>query len=200
MSTNSLIKLESTLDVSKLSTAKLQQNFVAGNTAKVSVPQCDGKNFEGVLYTIQEFEEASLVLDFDEGPHLFHNFRQCVIGTARDDWQIASKNADDTPEGFEASLVAFKRIYMTNETKQNLINHMKSLKKPRAMSVHDFISRLRTLNRYVAMLPDADIPNAPEIAKLPESEIKIQCISVCIMHDKFDERNSNPSLAKVNES
>jgi hypothetical protein len=83
-----LVGLISTLVLSSVPKAKLQQNFEVGNLAKIEVPKCDGTNFEGVLVTIQEFNDAASALVYETGPELFYNFRLCLFGTARDDWEI----------------------------------------------------------------------------------------------------------------
>ena len=69
------IAFESSYQAKDCPKAKLQQDYEDGVKKKLEVPIADGTSFEGVLYTIREFHEASIFLDFDTGDELFSNFR-----------------------------------------------------------------------------------------------------------------------------
>ena len=173
MSAISLIKLVSDIVVALVKMVSLNHS-AAGNRTKFEVPICNGSNLESVLITINEFKEASQVLDYIEATELlFINFRRCLDGIAREDWSLLT---DTMPTNviadFDNCIAAFTRNYMTADTKQNLINYIKPLKKPRNMSVHDFITRVRTLNVYVAVLPNSDVPGAAATPALSDAEIK----------------------------
>jgi hypothetical protein len=134
---------------------------------------CDGTNFEGVLVTIQEFNDATLALVYETGPELFYNFRLCLLGTARDDWEIVVEDADETVEAFEECIATFKRTFMTSETKQTMVDYIQSIKKPHSiMDVLGLVRRIRTLNRYVEALPDAVDNAGAAVPALTEAQIK----------------------------
>ncbi len=81
------------------------------------------------------------------GPELFYNFRLCLFGTARDDWEIVVENVDETVEAFEQCIATFKRTFMTNATKQNMVDYIQSIKKPHSMDVRlvSFVAFARSI-------------------------------------------------------
>jgi hypothetical protein len=164
-----IIKLETSLVMKDLPKAKLTQAYEGGSTEKIEVSICDGSSFEGVLLTIRDFLEAATTLSFDD-EEKFLGFRKCVSGSAKEDWDNVSAGYEDqTQLSFNDYITRFKRVFMTNETKQNLIDYILQLNKPRSMEVRVFARRVRTLNCYAAELPD---DNGASVPTLTESQLK----------------------------
>jgi len=80
-----LIELESSFDFSNVPKIKLREANAIGPAKKMEVPITDGIDFEGVLYTIREFNTIRTVLNYTKGEDLFINFRLCLTGTAREE-------------------------------------------------------------------------------------------------------------------
>jgi hypothetical protein len=71
-----------------------------------------------------------------------------------------------TPAQFEICLRAWKLTFVTEDSRQTLVDYCESVRKPRMMTVEFFVQRLKTIARYVEALPHIDLVNAPIL--LPE--------------------------------
>ena len=164
-----IIMLETTVNALTTPKATLQQIFEAGRkTAEVA--KSDGSSFEGLLHTIHEFTYASSQLSFDTGPELFTNFRLCLTGSAKDEWDNFTADLDDeaqTEESFDQCVDDFKRSFVTTGAKQTLLDYLQQVQKPFKMDVRSFANRVQTLNRCAS-----DIPNDAELAVLTASQLK----------------------------
>ena len=67
---------------------------------------------------------------------------------------IVLRDKTRTIEGFQQSIHAFKRAFMTNELKVNLLDYIQTVTKPKDMDVHTFTQRLQSLNHYAEEMPD----------------------------------------------
>ena len=162
-----LIELESSFDFSSVPKIKLHEANVVGPAKKMEVPITNGIDFEGVLHTIREFNTIRTVLNYTKGEDLFTNFRLCLTGTAREEWDLLLKDPNKTVPAFDAAIASFKRAFMTSNTKANLIDYINTVVKPRNMAVHTFARRLQSLNRYANELPDEQ-----NIPTLTDDQIK----------------------------
>ena len=164
-----VIMLETTINALTTPKATLQQIFEAGRkTAEVA--KSDGSSFEGLLHTIHEFTDASSQLSFDTGPELFTNFRLCLTGSAKDEWDNFTADLDDeaqTEESFDQCVDDFKRSFVTTGAKQTLLDYLQQVQKPFKMDVRSFANRVQTLNRYASKIPDD-----AELAVLTASQLK----------------------------
>jgi hypothetical protein len=151
-----IISIESKINFKNLKTVKLQsmqQDGIA--TKKIEVPITDGGSFEGVLYTIREFDAIVATLNYSTGDLLFTNFRLCLAGNAKEEWDNITQPAKKTVEAFfKEHLKMFKQVFMTSESKVNLLEYIQEITKPKDMAVHTFVRRLQTLNRYAGEMPD----------------------------------------------
>jgi len=163
-----VIELESQLDFKELVKVKIQHTDENGITRKLEVPISDGSSFKGVLYTICEFNAACITLNLTNGKALFNNFRLCLAGNAKEEWEIISNVADKTKAAFTKSIRDFKCVYTTNESKANLLEYIQSIPKPKDMDVHTFVRRLQSLNRYASEIPDDE-----SLPVLTDAQIKI---------------------------
>ena len=161
-----LIELESKLDFKELSSVKLQSEH-GEIKRKVEVPITDGSCFEGILYTIREFNAAAKTLNYTNGDELFTNFRLCLVGDAKEEWEIVSADKVHTIQGFQQSIHAFQRVFMTNESKANLLDYIQTVMKPKDMDVHTFTRQLQSLNRYAKEMPDDE-----DLPVLTEAQLK----------------------------
>jgi hypothetical protein len=59
---------------------KLQQTYDDDSTEKMEVPVIDGLSMEATLYSLNEFNEAALELNFDTGYEIFCCFRCILLG------------------------------------------------------------------------------------------------------------------------
>jgi hypothetical protein len=150
-----IISIESKIDFKTLKTVKLQSAQQDGiTTKKIEVPITDGGSFEGVLYTIREFNAVVTTLNYSTGDLLFTNFRLCLAGNAKEEWDNITQPAKKTVEAFNENIKAFKQVFMTSESKANLLEYIQEITKPKDMAVHTFVRRLQTLNRYAGEMPD----------------------------------------------
>ena len=148
-----IIAIESPLDYEDLAKAKLQ-HLDNGISRKIEVPVSTGSSFESVLYTIREFDAAVATLNITSGQDLFNSFRLCLVGNAKDEWDLITKDQERTPEKFKEMLREFKLHFMTDETKANMLEYIESVSKPKDMGVHAFVRRVQLVNRYIDDMPD----------------------------------------------
>ncbi len=93
-----IISIESKIDFKTLKTVKLQSAQQDGiTTKKIEVPITDGGSFEGVLYTIREFNAVVTTLNYSTGDLLFTNFRERRMGQPhstceKDSWSVQWKH------------------------------------------------------------------------------------------------------------
>jgi hypothetical protein len=110
------------------------------------------------LYGLHEFQETAEELTFDTGDDLFKYFRRILRGTIKDDWDTTvTDNGFDGANGkteadFEQCLNDWKLTFLTEESRQELVDFLQLVNKPRSMQVEVFVQRLKTMARYVTDL------------------------------------------------
>ena len=149
-----IMAIESPLDYSELTKVKLQHVDEKGVNRRTEVPISTGSSFESVLYTIREFNVAITTLSLTTGQDLFHAFRLCLDGTAKEEWDIVIKDQEQTLENYEESIKQFKLAFTTSDTKADLIQYLRLVTKPKDMSVHAFVRRVQSINRYIDDIPE----------------------------------------------
>ena len=86
-------------------------------------------------------------------------FHRILRGTIKDDWDTTvTDNGFDGANGktaadFEQCLNDWKRTFVTEESRQEFVDFLQSVNKPRSMQVEVFVQRLKTMARYVTDLP-----------------------------------------------
>ena len=95
-----------------------------GFSHKIEVPLTDGSVLEGVLYAIHEFSTACRMLNIVIGDDLFNNFRICLVGKAKEEWELISKDQELKPTKFKTCIHEFKCGYMFSESKANLLEYL----------------------------------------------------------------------------
>ena len=161
-----IIELESKVDFVRTRSITIQ-HYNNGFNRKLKVPISDGSTFEGVLYTIREFSAACNTLNLTKGQSLFNNFRLCLVGNAREEWDIISNNKERTNTSFQQCIREFKRAYMTEQSKANLLEYLQFVTKPKTMDVHTFVQQVQMLNRCIDEMPDNE-----SLPSLTESQLK----------------------------
>ena len=150
-----LFTLKRDFDPSTLKTVKLEQAFEGGNKVKRECPIADGASIEGTLYTLADFLEIADELQFDTGPELFDHFRLVLRGASKDDWlnAVVENNPPRTVEGFNQTIEQWKRTFLHLDARQEMVDYLTHVTKPRSMTVREFVQRLKTLRRYTHMMP-----------------------------------------------
>jgi hypothetical protein len=129
----------------------------------MGTPIIDGRSVEATLYGLHEFRETAEELTFDTGDELFKYFRRILRGTVKDDWDtIVTDNGFDVVNGkteadFNQCLSEWKLTFVTEDSRQELVDYLQTVSKPRALQVEVFVQRLKTMARYVADLPFAGV-------------------------------------------
>jgi hypothetical protein len=142
-----MIKLKSLFKIKDLPKAKLVQNYDNGTTVKLEVLKCNGSSFEGMLYTHPQICNACDTLNFNTGPKQFSNFKLCLYSYAKDEWLLQVQGVPLTLLAwFNICLCNFILGFMSSDTKQILVVYLLDLKKPKAMDMRTFASRLQTIN------------------------------------------------------
>jgi len=73
-------------------------------------------------------------------------------------WDIIAQDQDETLESFDNCLRTFIESHATTDDQHELIQQLRTPKKPRELPVHNFYYRLRELNAYVEWLPGTEPP------------------------------------------
>jgi hypothetical protein len=156
-----VISLKQDFDPTELSSVRLQQVYDDGTREKLETPIIDGRSVEANLYGLREFLETSEELTFDTGDELFKYFRRTLQLTIKDDWDtVVFDNGFDgiinkTENDFLHCIRLWKLTFVTEDSRQELVDYLQIVQKPRAMQVESFVQRLKTISRYVNDLPFA---------------------------------------------
>ena len=194
-----IIAIESSLDFQDLAKAKVQHTDDRGVNRKIEVPVADGSSFKGVLYTIREFNAASNTLMMTNGPDLFNNFRLCLVGNAKEEWDIVIQDQDQTLDGFTEMIRRFKLVFTTHETKEIMLEYLQSVSKPKDMEVHAFVRRMQSINRYIADMPDDNLPPSLNEMQLKNSVFHAMPLSWQQAFSQSSRRLSDSSLEEIIE-
>jgi hypothetical protein len=156
-----VISLKQDFDPNELTFIRFQQDYDDDTNEKLQTPIIDGRSVEANLYGLREFQETAEELSFDTGDELFKYFRRILKNTIKDDWiTIVTDNGFDgvnnkTENDFLFCIRAWKLTFVTEDSRQDLVDYLQSTQKPRAMQVETFVQRLKTIARYVNDLPFA---------------------------------------------
>ncbi len=106
---------------------------------------------------MREFRDACDTLNFDTGLEQFNNFKLCLYLYAKNEWLLLIQGVPLTVAQFNICLRNFVLGFMSSDTKQILVDYLLDLKKPCAMDVRTFASRLQMINRYICFLPGDNV-------------------------------------------
>ena len=68
------------------------------------------------------------------GPDLvFNNFRLCLVGNAKEEWDIIIRDQDQTLDSFTKMIRRCKLVFTTHETKEIMLEYLQSVLKPKDM-------------------------------------------------------------------
>ena len=155
MSSNSIIPLLRDYDVKevKTHTFKLKHD---DNTEKETfdVEKADGTTIEVLFNTVLSFQTISSRMNFT-GTMMYSYFNKCLMDNALEEWQAVTPHEEDhTEENFKYSLEEWFSTLLPDNAfltqKEWMTN---SMKKPFGMKVKDFGNRLKTLNRFLTLMP-----------------------------------------------
>jgi hypothetical protein len=156
-----VISLKQDFDPTELTSVRLQQTYDDDTKEKLETPIIDGRSVEANLYSLREFRETAEELTFDTGDELFKYFRRILRSTIKDDWDtVVTDNGFDGVNGkteidFANCLREWKLTFVTEDSRQELVDYLQTVHKPRAMQVEVFVQRIKTMARYVTELPFA---------------------------------------------
>jgi hypothetical protein len=129
----------------------MQQNYNDGTKEKMGTPILDGRSVKANLYSLHEFQETAGELNYDSGDEWFKYFRRILQGTVKDDWDnIVTDNGFDGVNGkkevdFNQCLTDWKLTFVTENLRQELVDYLQSVTKPRSLQVEVFVQRLKTM-------------------------------------------------------
>lgn len=125
---------------------------------KEEVYFCEVHDVEYILRTIHEFEDVLVAdrLDLESGPKRYSQFRKCLGGTIRNNWDVARRDNPATIDGFNASMQAFIAKFVKDTDLADQKQYLDTLKKPFSMDVKECADRLIMMNIYMAMFPGAN--------------------------------------------
>ena len=155
MSGNSVIPLLGDYNVKevKTHTFKLKHN---DNTEKETfdVEKSDGTTIEVLFNTVLSFQTMSSRLDF-MGTMMYSYLNKCLMDNALEERRSVTPHEDNqTTENVRFSLEEWFSTLLPDNAfltqKEWMTN---SMKKPFGMRVKDFGNRLKTLNRFLALMP-----------------------------------------------
>jgi transposase InsO family protein len=92
------------------------------------------------------------------GPSLFRVFPRTISMVLRSIWDIIVEDdqPNETIDDFDATIRTFIASHATPEDRHELVQQLRSPRKPREMLVQSFYYRLREINGYVEWLPGAE--------------------------------------------
>jgi hypothetical protein len=158
MSGSCVIPLLRDYDVKEMKsqTFKLKRD---DNTEKESfeVKKSDGTTIEILFNTVLSFHTMSSRMEFT-GSMMYSYFDKCLLDNALEEWRSVTPHEDDqTVENFKFSLKEWFIALLPDNAfltqKEWMAN---TTKKPYTMKVKDFGNRLKTLNRYLTLMPHND--------------------------------------------
>jgi hypothetical protein len=134
---------------------KLHQSYLGGRIEKHETPATEGLSIEQILYCVREFLETARELDYTTGQELFNNFHCILRSTVKDDWDTvaALSPLPQTTVTFDTALDDWKMMLIMPSARQNMVNYLETLMKPRNMSVENFVTRVKVMVRYVKDIP-----------------------------------------------
>ena len=140
----------------KLHTFKLKRD---DNTEKETfdVEKSDGTTIEFLFNTVLSFQTMSSRMEFT-GAMMYSYFDKCLLDNALEEWRLVMPHEDDqTVKSFKFSLEEWFNALLPDSAflaqKEWMTNTMK---KPFIMKVKDFGNRLKTLNRFLTLMPHDD--------------------------------------------
>ena len=69
------------------------------------------------------------------------------------------KRSPRTTDGFHQTIEHWKRTFLHLDARQEMVDYLTQITKPRQMAVREFVQRLKTLRRYTHMMPTPyDVP------------------------------------------
>lgn len=151
-----LIKYKRDFEPDKIIDVKLEKRQEDGSTMKISVKAIDGESVEATLSGIREFREACALLEWEEAQLLFSGFRRVLRGNAKDDWDSARMEHEETVEGFQASLRSFKEAYISPKDRRIQKYYIESLFYVNNVTVRVHANRLKNLVRLLTEFPGDD--------------------------------------------
>jgi hypothetical protein len=159
-----IIQLKPDCHPSDFVIVKLHQSYLRGRIEKRETPATEGSSIEQILYCVREFQETARELNYTEGPELFDNFRRILRSTVKDDWDTvaALSPLPRTPVTFDTALDDWKRMLIMPSARQNMVDYLETLMRPRNMSVENFVTRVKVMVRYVGDIPFPG-PNPPTV-------------------------------------
>jgi hypothetical protein len=94
------------------------------------------------------------------GPSLFRVFPRTISIVLRSIWDIIihDDNPNETVNDFDTTIRTFISSHATPEDRHELVQQLRSPRKPRDMLVQSFYYRLREINGYVTWLPGGENP------------------------------------------
>ena len=121
------------------------------------VEKSDGITIEMLFNTVLSFQTMSTRMTFT-GPLMYSYFNKCLTDNALEEWRSVTPHPDDqTIENFQYS----QEEWLTSLLPDNAFVSQKEwmtnvMRKPYSMKVKDFGNRIKTLNRFLALMPHED--------------------------------------------
>ena len=111
----------------------------------------ESSNAEDVLYFVSRFDDLVLSLNVPEGLGRYRLLPTLLGHDHKKTWteivdRIASDDKDKTQDNFETIIEEFLLTKMDPEISLDLKEWLRTIKKPRSMSIAEFVERLRHLN------------------------------------------------------
>ena len=156
-----IIPLECSFDRTKVK-RKTHKVNLGDNKINVDLMTFGDGGVEELIALNDEFDRHKDQLGYDTGALLHTGYELLLRDSALEDWntvcaEVGTPNELEDEEEFYERRDEFlsRRITMDAALKRQQI-YMRSLTKPHSMSVSTFFSRLKTMNRLLMQLPEAE--------------------------------------------
>ena len=118
------------------------------------VEKSDRTTIEILFNTVLSFTMMMKRMEFT-GPMMFSYFDKCLMDNALEEWHLVTPHEDDqTSENFKFLLEEwFNALLLDNAFLAQKEWMTNSMKKPYIMKVKDFGNRLKTLSRFLTLMP-----------------------------------------------
>jgi hypothetical protein len=138
-----------------------------GVVTKVEIPIYDHGTKEEFLRMIYQFKRAATIMEWTTGAQLYSQFSLHLSGVTLTTWEMLILGANQTPATFRTRLNTFKQRKFGPSAIPSMKRYLRTVRKPRSLTVEAFVNRIQFLNLLLTEFPDATATDA-----LDEDEIK----------------------------
>ena len=161
-------------------------NMIGDLKKKAEIHQAHVLDPELIIRVIDEFHDIMepTRLNLSTGPLKFEKFRECLTGIVRDEWDLAREGQPLTNAGFRDTIAEFIATFLDEDDYEAQRAYVEKLKKPYAVSVRDFYSRLKFIIVLMKRFPGA--PEDGQIFTVQTLKTIFQNAMPMAWQDKFN--------------